>query len=87
LIKVREIYELLAKKLLQSSFEKNGSFAYEWFKAHMLCNLQLIYEMSNLDMHFFNKTLVSTNCCNIVVLFSTIIEKCSKTFNLLPLVL
>jgi hypothetical protein len=29
LIKVREIYELLAKKLLQSSFEKNGSFAYE----------------------------------------------------------
>jgi hypothetical protein len=28
---------------------------------------------------FLSKTLVSTNCCNIVVLFSAMVEKCSKT--------
>jgi hypothetical protein len=28
---------------------------------------------------FLSKTLVSANCCNIVVLFLAMVEKCSKT--------
>jgi hypothetical protein len=93
LIEAMATHEALKKKLLWIQFEKKTQhclFKYIWFwvKMKWVTHRFTFYVTYNLSIRgpiwasmFLSKTLVLTNYCNMDILFSTMIEKCSYTLN------
>ncbi len=81
------------KKLIWIQFEKKHQhclpiYIWFWVRSWWMTHKFTSYVTYNLSMKhsiwatmFLNETLVSTNCCNMAVLFSAMVEKCSYTLS------
>ncbi len=76
LIEAMATHETLTKNLFESNLKKKETHR---FTSYVTYNLSMRWPIW--ASMFLSKTLVLTNCCSMVVLFLTMVEKCSYTLN------